>query len=147
MPTATNTFINFRDFVFTPTGGSPITIARITNAAVSRNGNPVMFKGDGSVYAEVCAVPDQDRSIEVDFGDVAKAASVPIGVAGTMTLKLADALNGVTPGGGGIQYTLGPCVAAANPSSGAHAQYATTKLTFVGFATDGATDPLTITPL
>lgn len=146
----TNLFMNWVDFTFTPTatGGVAIAVAKVSSCKPTRGGTSEKFKGDAAKFYQMIAVPTEERTLEIDFGDVATAATIPIGVPGTVAVKLADVVNGITTAGGGLQYTLTPCVAVSNPTSGDHAKYASTTLTFEGFdPTGGTVDPLTIAAL
>jgi hypothetical protein len=145
---ASNLFMNWVHFTFTPLpSGTPVVIESITSCKPHRDGAPEKFKAGAARFNQLIVVPTNERMLEIDFGDVATAALVPIGVPGTVTVKLADAANGVAVAGGGLLYTLGPCVAVKNPAAGDHGKYASTTLNFEGYNSDGVTDPMTIAPL
>jgi hypothetical protein len=143
----TNLYINWSNFTFTPAGGVAIAVARVTSCKQDRSAVEEKFKGDNALFWQAVATPTQERSIEVDFGDIVTAQSIPVGVVGAMGITLADAQNGILPGGGGVHYTLTPCVCTGVVAGGDHAKFGGTTVKFTGFNPDGVTDPLTKTAL
>lgn len=146
---ATNLFINWSAAGFTPSGGSLQSINKVTDVSFDANGSMEGFKGDVDVFFRSISIPSQTRTIKVKTGDVAMArdSDLALGTRGAFTVKLSDAVNGTTTGGGGLTVTLSPCIVTANTAQGAHAKYAEAEITFEGYATDGTTDPLTVAAL
>jgi hypothetical protein len=141
--TPSKTYMNWDAVGFTATGGSLIPITRVSSIKIDRGGNPEYFKGDMAVYPQVAAVPDRMRSVTVTSGDLAKIVGLVQGAVGVLTFTLPDAINGVAATGGGVVYTLSPCIIATDSGDGTHAKFASGSVTFVGYVLDGTTDPLT----
>jgi hypothetical protein len=134
-----NIFMNWVDFTFTPPSGPAINIAKVRSCDRIHTDTPVTFKGDDANFVQMIAVPTQEESLEINFGDVRTAAMIPIGVVGSVSITLADVKNGVNVGGGGIVFTLNPCVAIPKSAS---------TLRFMGLnPTDGTVNPLTAAKL
>ena len=147
MSTPTNLFINWSTVGYTPSGGSLASLNKVTSVKPSRNGQMEGFKGDVDQFFRVIAVPSQTRTIEVTTGDVKAALAIAIGSHGAFSAIFADAINGTTVGGGGITIALTNCVVTGNTAQGEHAKFGEATITFEGYASDGITDPLTVTAL
>ena len=144
---ASNRYMNWTGASFTPAGGSAITLDGVLDCSVSRDGQVEEFKGDLAVFVQLLAMPTQKRKITLSLMDVGVAQGVLQGARGAFTIKLADAVNGITTAGGGVTIALTACMVVNNDFQGPHASKTTGSLAFEGYASDGATDPLTITAL
>ena len=143
---STNTFINFHDCVITPASGvgTAVHLDRITDFKPNNDGVDEMFKGDANRFPAVIAVPTQERTFEIDTGDVATAAGIPQGAVYGVSIDLDDAVNGAAVGGGGLTWDYVNAVLVDNTANGPHAKFASATLKFRCFANTGDTDPLTI---
>ena len=132
---------------FTPSGGTAILLGGITDASPDSDAAGVHIKGDLDVFARVIATPTHTRTITITCQDVAKAGTIPTGVAGTLVISLGDSVNKGVALGGGLLYTYTGAVCTKNNSKGGHGATADGSLTFECQAPDGQTDPLIVTTL
>lgn len=145
---ASNRYMNWSGASFTPSpSGTAVAIDGIINCEINRDGEVVRFKGDLAVFTQLLAMPAQNRVITLTVLNIGKLQTIPLGSRGSIVVNLADAVNGVTTGGGGLLFTLGTCLVVNNDAAGAHAKEGTGTISFEGYASDGATDPLVVTAL
>lgn len=142
---ATNLFINWTAVSFTPSGGSLTAIDKVTSVRVNHDVNIETFKGDLAKFVQAVAATNQMREITVTTGNAKTVETIVQGAVGSFTATLADAYNGTTAGGGAQVLALTNCIVSRKDVSGDHSRFASATITFMGYAADGETDPLTIT--
>ena len=146
---ATKLFMNWTTVTWTPLpSGTPVTIDKVTSVKPKLDTDVERFKGDADRFYRAIASPTNNRSVDVDTGDISALLLIPVNTPGTLSATLGDVYNGFTAGGGGITITLTPCICTGRPFSGDHAKFASGTATFEGYSpTDGVTDPLTVVAL
>lgn len=137
---ASNLFMSYVDGVFTPDGGTAISIAEITDVNWDLSGDAEEFYGDGSFFPRLSIVPKNKRNVKITSGDVRKLLTLPKNTVGTFTVTLMDAVN--RRGTGALNFTLTPCLVSGFPTKGATGKFADGEVTLMGYSPDGETDPL-----
>lgn len=146
---ANNLFMNWTGVQFTPIpSGTPVVIDKVTSVKPKMDSDVERFKGDAARFYQAIAAPTNNRSVDVDSGNIKILMSLPLNTPGTLVGVLNDYINGSGVGSGALSITLTPCVCTGKPFSGDHAKFATGTATFEGYSpTDGVTDPLTVVAL
>jgi hypothetical protein len=142
-PTPTKRFVNWTGATWTPVSGTAYTLTGVTSIAVDAGGSMLRFSADADKYTTTAVNDFNEPTITVHTADLAWAMSLSVGMRGTFTVIHNDAKNGITPGGGAIQYTLNPAIVASCPVSGAHRQFGQATVAFAVESSDGQTNPLT----
>jgi hypothetical protein len=119
-----------------------MTISEVTNCEVNRSFELTSWKADADVFAKLGISRNQGRTITVHSGAGNLLALVVPNAPGTLVCVLNDLINGT--GSGAMTYTLTNAIIGSNPFADQHNTPGGGSLTFVGYAADGLTDPLTI---
>ncbi len=118
------------------------TITRVTTASFKTGGKLVKFSADADVIVSVIAVGPAEPSATITTADIGTAMGFSAGQTGSLVASLEDAMGVAS---GGVTFTLANCVFENADASDTHAQIGTCPMNFSAYATDGATNPLSIT--
>lgn len=121
-------------------GATPIT--RITSMDINPGGQLIKFKGDTNIFPVVVANPDNEPSISITTGDVAKIYGFSAGSVGTIIATLKDAMQ---ISGGDINFTVINCVFGQLSMTAPHANFASATGNWAAFSSDGTTSPISFT--
>ena len=142
MPTPTTLYANWTGVQFTPAGGVPIVISRVSNVEFDPGGQLTAYSGDGNRFpVGLFNLMNQPRAT-LESENIGAISSLAPGALGTFVAVLNDARNGAGVGSGAIQYTLSNAVVQNTPAGGRHQHFARGKATFLAFSADGVTSPL-----
>ena len=139
---ATKRQMNWSAVGFTPTSGSALVATGVTEVQVDTGGNLLKFSGDGDRGPSTIVNDYNEPSITVTCADLAFLMSSSPGTTGAVTATHNDAKGA---SGGGIIYTLSPCVVESPQSGGQHRQIGSGQVKYVGAWPDGVTNPLSFT--
>jgi hypothetical protein len=126
-------------------GPTTIDITGVNDIKTDVDGKPVYYSGDAAPGPTAKKTVDRMRSVTLDGADIAKLASVPQGVVGTLTYVFNSLANGT--GAGAITFTLINASVDKNQFSGAHNQIGKGSLTFTATWTDNNGDGTYTDPL
>lgn len=116
---------------------TPIT--RVTSITFSQGGELIEFAGDNNTIPAVIARNISRPRCSITSGDV--ATLMGLAGSGTITATQDDALGAT---GGAINWSLANAVHENSDNTGQWGQFATATATFRAYASDGATNPLSI---
>jgi hypothetical protein len=134
--------MNWTAVGFTPSGGSLGTATGVTSVKIDYGGNILKFSGDGDRGPSLVVNDFNEPSVEVSSADVAWALTNVPGTVGSLTATHNDAK---LASGGAIVYTLNPCIVESPNSDGEHRQIGKAMVKFMGYFSDGQTNPLSYT--
>lgn len=130
---------------WTPPVGSPVTFTGVIGVKPIINDQLVEFTGDAATFATLLARVKGSRGIQLSGNDVSKfLRSFPSGP-GTVAVTIADAVN--TAGGAGsgaLTYTLVNAMRQEASANHQNQSADSASVTYMGYSSDGSTDPLTI---
>jgi hypothetical protein len=142
MATASKLYLKFSGVTFTPTGGSALTIDKVTECDHGEVGQNIQFFGDGAQYPTANKVAHSAVGVSIKSGNKAALDAVPIGTVGTLVFIAQDARNGV--GTGARTYTVTGAQLVSRPMTGSETNWGMGTLTFVSESSDGVTNPLSV---
>jgi hypothetical protein len=116
-------------------------ITRVTSVMFGQGGELIEFSGDNARYPQVIANNISRPKCLITSGDVATLMGIAPGTSGTITATQLDALGAT---GGAINWQLSTAVHENTDDTGQWGQFATATATFRSYASDGATNPLSI---
>lgn len=134
--------MNWAAVGFTPTGGTLISIIKVTEVNFDPGGSLKPYSGDVDRFPTTMVNDMNNPKATVMTGDVATVQALAPGTIGEFTATWKDAKLAT---GGDILYTLANAVVETNPAGGKHADYGSATLTLRAFSADGATNPLSFT--
>lgn len=142
MSAASNKYQNWSSVVVTPSGGGAITVPEVIDLAVDATSPSLRFEGDRDAFASLIRTPQKTRKVKITSSAINVLATILEDTPCTIVGVLNDLGNGT--GTGAITCTLTNAVRNAFRFSGKNNTVAAGSLEFEAYATDGQTDPLTI---
>lgn len=137
-----NVFMNWKSVTITPSGGSAVNLGQVMDVQTQSGEGLEPWQADGNLFPTLMIRATASRAVTIIGGDVGSMLSIPRGTPCTVVIVLFDAVNGV--GTGALTHTWTHAVVADVPSSGPSNKFAGGSITFVCYAADGVTDPLTV---
>lgn len=134
--------MNWSAVGFTPTSGSLTTATGVTQVSIDAGGDLLKFSGDGDRGPSLVVCDFNEPMIGVTTADLGWLMALTPGTYGVATATHNDAKLAT---GGAIVYTLSPCVVESPSNSGQHRQVGSGTVNFVGYFSDGVTNPLSYT--
>jgi hypothetical protein len=119
----------------------PTAITRVTTMMFGQGGALVSHMGDGDQYPSIMASAKIEPHASVTSADVGTLFGILSGTIGTLTGTLADALKA---SGGAVVFAMANAVLENVNATGAHGTIANAVATFKAFATDGVTNPTSL---
>lgn len=142
---ATGRYMNWLAPTFTPATGSPIILDGVTNIQVDEGGSVVKFAGDTDRSNSLMVNDFNEPVITITFANAAKALQLRTGTIGTFTVTQLDAVNGSTPGGGALLYTMTNAIAVKPTATGAYRKIADNSVQLQGYDPAGTANALVVT--
>ncbi len=139
---ATKRNINWTAVGFTPTSGTLSTATGVSSVQIKTGANLLKFAGDGDRGPSLIVNDYNEPTASVTTADEAWAMSLTGGTFGAFTATHNDAK---LASGGAIVFALNPCVVEAPDASGEYRQVGKSTVQFVGYFSDGTTNPLSFT--
>lgn len=118
------------------------SITRVTSCSFDQGGELIEFSGDNARYPQIIANNVSRPRASVTSADAAVLFGFATGQSGTLNATHADALAAVN---GAVVFAMSNAVHESSQESGSWGQFGQATATFRAFASDGATNPLSIT--
>lgn len=118
------------------------TFTRVTSVMFTQGGTVIDFSGDNARYPQVVANNMNRPRCTINSGDVAALMGIAPGATGTISATQADALAAAS---GGIVWTMVTSVHENSDNTGQFSQFAGATASFMAYAADGITNPLSFT--
>jgi hypothetical protein len=135
--------INYGTTTFTKTAGGAVTITTVRKFSYKTSPKVIKDKGDGDFYPTDVRVIEAEPTVSLEHRNAQLIKSLPPGTAGVLSIVHLDADNGV--GAGAITFSFANAVIGSHDMSSEHANYNTVSLEIHAKATDGTTNPMTMT--
>lgn len=119
-----------------------VSIKRVQSVSFDMGGNNQGYAADVDQYNSVVVNTMNQPTATVVSGDPATLMGIAPGTDAAFSATHLDA-KGAT--GGNIVYVLANAVSNGGQTSGDHAAFGTATMTFMGYAPDGVTNPLSFT--
>jgi len=119
-----------------------VDLIRVQSVSFDLGGNNQGYAADNAQYNEVVVNTMNQPTCTVTVGDTATLMGIAPGTDATFTATHKDA-KGET--GGDIIYVLTNAVSNGGQTSGDHAAFGSATMTFMAYAPDGVTNPLSFT--
>jgi hypothetical protein len=116
-------------------------ITRVTSAMFGQGGSLIKFKGDTDIYPSIIAAVTIEPHASITTADIGTLMGIGPGTVATLSATLSDALK---VSGGAVVFAMANAVMENVDSTGEHAQFANAIGTFQAGATDGVTNPLSL---
>jgi hypothetical protein len=116
-------------------------IKRVTSGGFSLGGQLIRFNGDTDRYTSIIANVNNEPSATFTTADVGSLMTIPTAGSATLAATLLDALAAT---GGDVIFSLVNAVYETADAQAQHAQFGTVTASWQGYASDGQTNPLSI---
>lgn len=119
-----------------------VSITRVGSVTFDRGGSIQTFSGDDDVFPTLVANLSNNPKASVTSADAATIMSISPGTIADFKATHEDAIGAV---GGAINYTMTNACVENVQTSGSHGGFGTATASFVGYSSDGATNPISFT--
>ena len=117
------------------------TIKRVTAGGFSLGGQLIRFKGDTDRYTSIIANVNNEPSASFTTADVGTLMTIHTSGSATLAATLLDALAAT---GGDVVFSLVNAVYETADAQAQHAAFGSVTASWQGYASDGQTNPLSI---